>query len=137
LSPAGPLGLFGLPPRFEFSPLNARRWRNFKSTGAGYWSLWIFLVLFVVSMFAELIANDKPLFIHFDGQDVLSGPRDLSGYRVRRTIFGTAADYRDPHLQKFLDEHNAIEIWPPIHFSYKHHQPTIRRRLFPPSRPGC
>ncbi|MGB7320102.1 MAG: ABC transporter permease, partial [Albidovulum sp.] len=42
------------------SPLNARRWRNFKANGRAYWSLWIFLVLFVLSLFAELIANEKP-----------------------------------------------------------------------------
>ncbi len=117
LEPAGPLGLFGLPRGFEFSPLNARRWRNFKSNRRGYWSLWIFLVLFVVSMFAELIANDKPLFIHFDGKTyfpvLVTYPDTEFGDDL-----GTAADYRDPHLQKFLDEHNAIEIWPPIHFSY-------------------
>ena len=46
--------------RFALSPLNRRRWENFKANRRGYWSLWIFLVLFVVSLFAEFIANDKP-----------------------------------------------------------------------------
>ena len=45
---------------FALSPLNRRRWENFKRNRRGYWSLWIFLVLFVVSLFAEFIANDKP-----------------------------------------------------------------------------
>ncbi len=116
--PAGPLGLSGLPRRgFEFSPLNARRWRNFKANRRGYWSLWIFLILFVVSLFAEFIANDKPLFIHFNG-----GTFFPVFFTYPDTDFGddlgTAADYRDPHLQNFLDEHNAIEIWAPIRFSY-------------------
>ncbi|MFZ0609553.1 MAG: ABC transporter permease [Xanthobacteraceae bacterium] len=108
----------GLPRRgFEFSPLNARRWRNFKANRRGYWSLWIFLVLFVLSLFAEFIANDKPVFIHFDGKTYFP-----VFFTYPDTDFGddlgTAADYRDPHLQKFLDEHNAIEIWAPIRFSY-------------------
>ncbi|MDU0956694.1 MAG: ABC transporter permease, partial [Bradyrhizobium sp.] len=46
--------------RFRPSPLNQRRWQNFKANRRGYWSLWIFLFLFIVSLFAELIANDRP-----------------------------------------------------------------------------
>ena len=46
---------------FQPSPLNRRRWQNFKANRRGYWSFWIFMVLFVVSLFAELIANDRPL----------------------------------------------------------------------------
>jgi len=49
------------------SPLNRRRWNNFKANKRGYWSLWIFLVLFVISLFAEFIANDKPIFINVNG----------------------------------------------------------------------
>ena len=118
LEPAGPLGLAGLPRGFEFTPLNARRWRNFKVNRRGYWSLWIFLVLFVVSLCAEFIANDKPLFIHFDGKSFfpvfVTYPDTEFGDDL-----GTAADYRDPHLQDFLSEHHASQIWAPIRFSYK------------------
>src|ERR1700722_8403462 len=53
--------------RFEPSPLNRRRWQNFKSNRRGYWSLWIFLVLFFISLFAEFIANDQPFLVKFDG----------------------------------------------------------------------
>src|SRR5258707_13639410 len=53
---------------FEPSPLNRRRWQNFKSNRRGYWSFWIFLILFFVSLFAELIANDRPFLIKFDGR---------------------------------------------------------------------
>ena len=53
--------------RFALSPLNRRRWQNFKANRRGYWSLWIFLILFFVSLFAELIANDRPFLIKFDG----------------------------------------------------------------------
>ena len=54
--------------RFALSPLNKRRWDNFKANRRGYWSLWIFLALFVISLFAEFIANDKPIYIHVNGQ---------------------------------------------------------------------
>ena len=65
--PAGPMGVTAPPRGFEFSPLNARRWRNFKANRRGYYSLWLFLVLFIISLFAEFIANDRPLYIHVDG----------------------------------------------------------------------
>jgi microcin C transport system permease protein len=117
IEPAGPLGLAAMPPGFEFSPINARRWRNFKANRRGYWSLWIFLVLFVISLFAEFIANDKPIFIHVDGKNYfpvfVTYPDTDFG-----DVFGTAADYLDPHLQKYLADHHAFEIWPPIPFSY-------------------
>ena len=59
----------GLPERrFVLSVLNKRRWQTFKAHKRGYWSLWIFLILFVISLFAEFIANDKPLLVKFDGQ---------------------------------------------------------------------
>jgi microcin C transport system permease protein len=117
-TPLGPLGI-GVPVerrRLALSPLNARRWRNFKANKRGYWSLWIFLVLFVLSLFAELIANDQPLFIHYDGKNyfpvLFTYPDTDFGDDL-----GTAADYRDPHLKQFLAEHHATVIWAPIHFS--------------------
>ena len=48
-------------------PLTRRRLDNFAANRRGFWSLWIFLVLFVLSLFAELIANDRPILIHYDG----------------------------------------------------------------------
>ena len=50
------------------SPLNARRWRNFKANRRALWSLWIFAVLFGLSLFAELLANDKPLLVSYRGE---------------------------------------------------------------------
>jgi microcin C transport system permease protein len=102
VEPAGPLGLAPRI-RFELSPINIRRWYNFKANRRGYWSLWFFLVLFVVTLFAEFIANDKPLFIHYDGKTyfpvIFTYPDTEFGDDL-----GTAADYRDPHLQTFLDD---------------------------------
>lgn len=45
-----------------------RTWRNFKCQKLGYWSLIIFVVLFVVSMLADVLANDRPLVVHYNGQ---------------------------------------------------------------------
>ena len=50
------------------SPINRRRWENFKRNRRGYWALWVFLVLFLVSLFAEFIANDKPFLILMNGR---------------------------------------------------------------------
>jgi microcin C transport system permease protein len=126
IEPAGPLGLTWLPRDFVLSPLNARRWGNFKANKRGYWSLWIFLVLFFLTLFAEFIANDQPIFIHVDGKNYFP-----IFFTYPDTDFGddlgTAADYRDPYTEKYLAGHDAIQIWPPVHFSYK----TINDR--PPS----
>jgi microcin C transport system permease protein len=118
LEPAGPLGLTWKSRGYSLSPLNARRWTNFKANKRGYWSLWIFLVLFFLTLFAEFIANDRPIFIHVNGKNYFP-----VFFTYPDTDFGddlgTAADYRDPYTEKYLTAHNAIEIWPPIHFSYE------------------
>ncbi|AXN34486.1 hypothetical protein DVV14_16550 [Vibrio coralliilyticus] len=49
------------------NPLNEARWLRFRANKRGYWSLWIFMTLFVFSLFAELIANDKPLLVEYEG----------------------------------------------------------------------
>src|SRR5215831_7553400 len=54
--------------RFALTPINLRRWQNFKANRRGYWSLWIFLALFVASLFAEFIANDRPYYVRFEGR---------------------------------------------------------------------
>ena len=61
VSPLAEYRLFG----FEVSPLTWRRYRKFRANRRGFWSLWLFLLLFIVSLFADLIANDKPLLIHY------------------------------------------------------------------------
>jgi microcin C transport system permease protein len=102
------------------SPLNRRRWQNFKANRRGYWSLWIFLTLFLISLFAELIVNDRPFMIKYDGK--LYWPAFIS---YSETTFGgdfeTAADYRDPFLQKLIAEKGGWMVWPPIRYSYHTH----------------
>ncbi len=55
-------------PDFTLSPINARRWANFKANRRGYWSFIIFLGLCFVMLFAELIANDRPLIVRYNGR---------------------------------------------------------------------
>ena len=120
VEPTGPLGLEPSARRFALSPINKRRWENFTTNRRGYWSLWVFLVLFFITLFAEFIANDKPLYIRYDGKSyfpvVFTYPETAFG-----GDFETAADYRDPFLQKLIaDKHGSI-VWPPIRYSYDTH----------------
>jgi microcin C transport system permease protein len=106
--------------RFALSPLNRRRWENFKRNRRGYWALWLFLVLFFVSLFAEFIANDKPFLILMNGRAyvpaVVSYPETTFG-----GDFETAADYRDPFLQDLIAKKGGTMIWPPIRYRYDSH----------------
>ncbi len=82
---------------FKLTPPTARLIENFRANRRGVWSLWIFLALFVFSLFAELIANDKPLLIRHEGK--FFAPVLFS---YAETDFGgdfpTEADYRDPFV---------------------------------------
>ena len=106
--------------RFALSPLNRRRWENFKRNRRGYWALWLFLVLFFVSLFAEFIANDKPFLILMNGRAyfpaVVTYPETTFG-----GDFETAADYRDPFLQELIAKKGGTMIWPPIRYRYDSH----------------
>jgi microcin C transport system permease protein len=105
---------------FTLTPINLRRLENFKANRRGYWSLWIFLVLFVGSLGAEFIANDKPFFVSFEGNYFFPAVTDYP-----ETAFGgdfeTAADYRDPYLQKLIADKGGYMLWPPIRYSYNTH----------------
>jgi microcin C transport system permease protein len=100
--------------RSRLSPLTRRRLANFRANRRGFWSLWIFLVLFVLSLCAEFIANDRPLLISYDGHFYVPVVTDYP-----ETTFGgefpTAADYRDPYISKRIAEHGWA-LWPPIPF---------------------
>ena len=84
--------------RFALSPLNKRRWRNFRRNGRAFWSLLIFLVLFGLSLFAEFIANDRPILVNYRGElrmPIFSfyAETDFGG------DFQTEAAYRDPEVR--------------------------------------
>ena len=99
------------------TPLNQRRWDNFKANRRGWWSLWLFLFLFIGSLGAELIANDKPLLIRYDGHWYTP-----AWTLYPETTFGgdfeTEADYRDPYITELIEAKGWI-LWPPIRYSYQ------------------
>ena len=111
----------------KLSPLNKRRLQNFQSNKRGFYSFWIFSFLFIVSIFADFIANDKPLLIKFDQEYYFPIINDYP-----ETIFGgdfeTEADYRDPYVIKLIEDKGWI-IMPLIPYTYN----TIIRDLDVPA----
>ena len=99
------------------SPITQRRIENFRANRRGWWSMWIFLVLFVVSLFAEFVANDKPLLIRYN--DSFYVPV-LTAYP--ETAFGgdflTEADYSSPYVAQLIDQ-NGWMIWPLIRYHHR------------------
>jgi len=100
----------------RLSKLNEERWQRFKANKRGFISLWIFLFFFVLSLFAEVLANDVPLLVSSGGRLYLPLFKEYA-----ETEFGgefeTAADYRDPYVIELIEEEGWI-VWPPIRFSY-------------------
>ena len=102
--------------RVELSPLDLRRWQNFRSNGRGYWSLWVFLALFTLTLFSEIVANDKPVLVRYHG--AFYSP---VFFHYTETEFGgefeLEADYREPYIRGLINAQGWM-IWPPIPFSY-------------------
>lgn len=99
------------------TPLTRRRLQAFRANRRGMISLVVFLILFLVSLVAELIANDRPLMVVYDGQVYAPVFRNYP-----ETTFGgdflTYTDYRDPYIAQQIAQHGWV-IWPPIHFDYR------------------
>jgi len=148
--------------RLYLSPLNQRRWRNFKRNRRALWSLWIFGVIFFVSLFAEFIANDKPILVNYRGEYFMPV---FSFYP--ETAFGgdfkSEAVYADPEVQCLIrtggmedcfdspdtliasvesGELQAADpeavtgwiLWPPIPYSYNTINDIGRAAPSPPDR---
>jgi microcin C transport system permease protein len=100
----------------RITPLTRRRLHNFRANRRGFWSLWIFLSLLFGSLFAELIANDKPLLVSFDGAYYTPF---LKAYP--ETLFGgdfpTEADYRDEFVVELIEAKGWM-VWPIIRYDY-------------------
>ncbi len=111
----------------RLSPMTQRRLHNFRANRRGWWSLWVFTLLFILSLGAELIANDKPLLVQYKGGYYTPFAVDYA-----ETTFGgdfpTEADYRDPYLRGLIEADGWI-IWPPIPYSYD----TVVRDLDQPA----
>ena len=110
-----------------FSPLTIRRLKNFRSNKRGYYSTLIFCVLFFISIFAEFIANDKPIFVFFEQKIHFPVFEKIS-----ETFYGgefeTEADYKDPYVRDLINK-KGFFIMPPIEYSYD----TINHDLRVPS----
>lgn len=109
------------------SPISRRRLAQFKANKRGFYSFWLFLVLFTLCLGAEFIANDKPLLLSYDG-----GLYAPVFKQYPETQFGgdfeTEADYRDTYVQDLINAKGWM-IWPPIRFSYD----TINYNLSQPA----
>ncbi|MDM7858720.1 ABC transporter permease [Thiopseudomonas acetoxidans] len=99
------------------SPINQRRFAQFKAHKRGWYSLWIFLVLFALSLGAEIIANDKPIVVSYDNNWYFPIVK-----RYSETTFGgefpLQANYKSPYIQDLIAEKGGWMLWPPIPFSY-------------------
>lgn len=128
----------------KLSPLNARRWRNFRRNGRAFWSLWIFMVVFGLSLFAEVIANDKPILVSYRGE-IFAPIVNFYPETAFGGDFQTEAIYRDPEVECLIvsggletcfdDPEGILEqaksgtvdgeaiekgwtLWPPIPYSF-------------------
>ncbi|NJO24264.1 MAG: ABC transporter permease, partial [Sphingomonadales bacterium] len=101
--------------RVHISPINRRRWENFKANRRGYWSLWIFLALFLLSLFAEVISNDKPIIARYKGEFLFPVLVDYPESKFGG--FLAVTDYKDPVNLEEINQHGWM-IWPPIRYSY-------------------
>jgi len=113
--------------RITLSPIQRRRLQNFRANRRGYWSLWLFLILFGLSLMAELIANDSPLVISYQGELYFPIVQPISD-ETFGGFLPTEADYRDPFIASEINDNGWI-LWPPIPFSYN----TINYNLNVPS----
>lgn len=114
--------------RLSLSPINQRRWRNFKANRRGYISLWLFAFLFIATSFAEFLANDKPLLIIHQGSVYMPvfkayPETDFGG------DFATEADYRDAFVVDLIESKGGKIFWPPLRYSYN----TINLNLTVPA----
>jgi microcin C transport system permease protein len=104
----------------RLTPINQRRLSNFKANKRGYWSFWIFLALFFVTLFAEGIANDRPLLARYKGEWLF--PAAVNYPEEKFGGFLAQTDYRDPVIADEINAHGWM-LWPPVRFSYR----TINR----------
>ncbi|MBB2959701.1 ABC transporter permease [Methylobacterium sp. R2-1] len=100
--------------RRGLSPLNRRRLANFRANRRGYWSAVIFTVLFVLSLFAELIANDRPIVMQYKGEWLFPVLIDYPDEKFGGFLAQT--DYRAPETRKEIEE-NGWALWPPIPYA--------------------
>jgi len=106
------------PPGKSLSPMNQRRFANFKANRRGYWAFWMFGLMFVLSLFAEFIANDHPILAKYKGEWLM--PVFFTYDEAKFGGFLAQTDYRDPVIADEINAHGWM-IWPPIRFGDSTH----------------
>ncbi len=102
--------------QIRFTPLTRRRFAQFRANRRGWWSLWLFLLLFGLSLGAEFIANDRPLLVNYRGSTYFPVFKDYAETDFGG-VFPSEANYRDPYLAQLIDGRGWI-LWPPIRFRH-------------------
>ena len=101
----------------RLTPLTRRRLHRFRANRRGWWSLWIFVILFIATLLAEVIANDKPFLVYFKGGVYFPIVKAYS-----ETTFGgdflTEADYRSPYLSELI-ERDGWTVWPIVRYHHR------------------
>jgi microcin C transport system permease protein len=100
---------------FHLTPINRRRWEKFKANRRGYWSLLVFMTVFVLTLCAELIANDKPIIARYKGETLFPIVFDYPESKFGG--FLAITDYKDPVILDEIEK-NGWALWPPIRYSY-------------------
>jgi microcin C transport system permease protein len=111
---------------FELKGLNQRRWQLFKAHRRGFWSLWIFLFLFLISLFAPFLSNDRPILVSYKGE--LLFPTFVEYPEAKFGGFLARTDFRDPVNQEEIQANGWI-IWPIIRYTYS----TVNNELPSPA----
>jgi microcin C transport system permease protein len=101
----------------RLSPITQRRLAIFRQHRRGYIAFWIFTALFGASLFAEFIANDRPLLISFEGRWYVPVIQDYSEDTFGEGFMPTEADYSDPELQETINARGWM-IWPVVPYSF-------------------
>ncbi len=104
-------------PLLTLSPINRTRWQRFRRNRRAWWSLWLFGLLFVLSLLADLIANEDPLLVVHEGQPYFPVVADYSEL-VFGGDFDVPADFRDPFIRDLIEPEGLI-VWPLIRFDYR------------------
>ncbi len=102
----------------RLTPLDRRRLDNFKANRRGFWSFWLFTLMFFVSLGSEFFANDRPILAFYKGE--LLSPAFVTYPEEKFGGFLARTDYRDPTIAKEIDAHGWM-LWPPIRYSYDTH----------------
>lgn len=102
--------------RWRVTPLTRRRFAQFQANRRGWWSLWLFLLLFGLSLGAEFIANDRPLLVRHQGAFYFPALKDYAETDFGG-VFPSTANYRDPFLTDLIRQ-NGWMLWPPIRFRH-------------------